>query len=676
MNKIFKMHPGFTMAELLISLLTVSLIATALVPIIGPKKITNPDPKYLHGIAECYWQGGNLMYFYADNKTNKQGTRRRVNGHCTFEPPKTSHIEVFAVGAGSYGSGTDGNGLWLFVDDYTPRYEGNVGIETFRNDIGDNVTAITRDLKVDNQDLKDIVKESFTRWAAAINHNLPMEDNGSWNVDDYPYQNSGKYLYAEFRGVRGPIGKAGNGFSEAKIVPGQVPYSYDTCEMRCTNFTNPKCSLQPKPVGWWRGSIEGDDDTAIATATANGNCYYYLNYIGGNSAEPISVANNDTPILFPLDGTSIFNIQPGNPMRDNGNNTNYNPESGPSVLGIGISARGALASNSLRLGSSAPGKNATSSSDGQSLSNNIPGGNYATCQIMPPNNSNKPKYGVSGTNLTCSNFEKKDSVNPNNVRNGMQHGLLYGAGGILEPEQKGMQGNLGITRPNNAFTWRYVEPRARMRYGQAGTPGEMKTLSFARLTSPLYLFPGRNDGEGNRTNTVVSSNAEGSRVLMEAASPEDVSDTFIDDNYPITETDNAATPPKRILDIATPRNDQFAGYINKMQALGVYGIQGGLFGCTFGGSCPGYGGAGAYPIVVNHTYQNKLHITNNQPYADTSEYSRYKTYSRTFSTNQTNDPVCADRYTDPNAGNQNEGVMHYCTSENDMRRDGAVIIIW
>ena len=704
MKKNLKMHPGFTLAELLISLLTVSLIATALVPIIGPKKITNPDPKHLHGIAECYWEGDTLMYYYADNKTNRNAQPIPANAsYCTFEPPKADHIEVFAIGAGSNGA-TDPTQIWTNIDSTTPSFSGNISLENWSYDTNQGIANIVgnkRYTMVDNNgtDFVATLKESFTRWAIMLNYSYFNRFNGTVfdtnntfeNPSDWPYTDSGRYLYAEFRGLRGPIGKAGNGLSEAKIIGGDFPSADDRCETRCTNYTNPKCTLQAKLSGnnapWWRGANyyvqngvpSNDEISATITAQENNNCYFYLNYLGGNSAEPIRVSNIDTPVLFPIDGTSNINLQAGNPMRDNGNTTNYEPE-GDSALAISINARGTIGANGLRLGSSAPGKNATTTSDGQSLSND----NTGTFASIHLNNigANKPKYGVNGTNLDKDSHFGTYNDNPNGVRNGMKHGLLYGPGGVQEPEIKGMQGNLGIARPGNAFTWRYVEPKVDIKYGRAGTPGAIKVLSFPHLTNNLYLSPGRNN-QGDISDTVVSTTEDGSRILLTAPSPHDVGELddinngYATSNYAIAESDNAATPPKRILNEAIPQNWRLANYVNKMRSLAVHGITGGLYGsCIENNSCPGFGGAGIYPMVVSQSYQNTLIITNNQPYADSPGYSEFKTYRRALDTNITNNPVCAEGYSDPNAENESDGVLHYCTSENPVRRDGAVIIIW
>ena len=95
---------GFTVAEILISLLITAIIAAAMVPVIGLKKIRNPMSRQFHGMAECYYEpegspdaNGDysnsqwkLKYFYATRGNNGTAETRTIEGdqrYCTLQIP-------------------------------------------------------------------------------------------------------------------------------------------------------------------------------------------------------------------------------------------------------------------------------------------------------------------------------------------------------------------------------------------------------------------------------------------------------------------------------------------------------------------------------------------------------------------------------------------------------------
>ena len=134
----------------------------------------------------------------------------------------------------------------------------------------------------------------------------------------------------------------------------------------------------------------------------------------------------------------------------------------------------------------------------------------------------------------------------------------------------------------------------------------------------------------------------------------------------------------------TPRNNEkFSDYIAKMNASG---FRGGLYECDKQGSCPGYAGSGAYPLVFIAAGDNILKIEDKQP-RFLPNHTNNGTFQRSYPvTDTTTKPeVCQDTNAAPIEIAKNVPVpgrpgqkydIYYCIATNDQRRDGAVVIIW
>ena len=114
-----KLHSGFTVAELLLSMLVVMVVAASLVPIIGPKKVKIPNIRKSHGIFECYYDAaGNLLQYHANNQGLKDAVPSTPEGstdRCIFRVPAADRYEIYAIGAGADGylnAGDLGYTIW------------------------------------------------------------------------------------------------------------------------------------------------------------------------------------------------------------------------------------------------------------------------------------------------------------------------------------------------------------------------------------------------------------------------------------------------------------------------------------------------------------------------------------------------------------------------------------
>ena len=101
---------GFSLAEILITLVILGFVGALGVPMIGQQKLKKPmTPKTQHGTVECYYGDDGRVHMYTSNNTdNKKGRDRVVEGDsCEFTAPTANAYVIQAIGAG----GDSGVGL-------------------------------------------------------------------------------------------------------------------------------------------------------------------------------------------------------------------------------------------------------------------------------------------------------------------------------------------------------------------------------------------------------------------------------------------------------------------------------------------------------------------------------------------------------------------------------------
>ena len=115
-----KFKHGFTLSEILITLLIIGFVAALGVPMLGQQKMKRPNQKELgHGVFECFYDNdGILTQFTADSENNRLGTRTPVaaGNTCHFDPPAANFFMITAIGYGGDG------GLFNPADGY-PDYD-------------------------------------------------------------------------------------------------------------------------------------------------------------------------------------------------------------------------------------------------------------------------------------------------------------------------------------------------------------------------------------------------------------------------------------------------------------------------------------------------------------------------------------------------------------------------
>ncbi len=101
---------GFSLAEILITLVILGFVGALGVPMIGQQKLKKPmTPETQHGTVECYYGDDGRVHMYTSNNTdNKKGRDRVVEGDsCEFTAPTANAYVIQAIGAG----GDSGVGL-------------------------------------------------------------------------------------------------------------------------------------------------------------------------------------------------------------------------------------------------------------------------------------------------------------------------------------------------------------------------------------------------------------------------------------------------------------------------------------------------------------------------------------------------------------------------------------
>lgn len=103
-----KKNAGFTLSEILITLLILGFIGALGVPMLGQQKIKKPvEAKYKHGTMECFWQNGRLMQYLVDNEDTAGSYELKdvtQQGYCLFTAPSANLFQLQAVGAGGIGA--------------------------------------------------------------------------------------------------------------------------------------------------------------------------------------------------------------------------------------------------------------------------------------------------------------------------------------------------------------------------------------------------------------------------------------------------------------------------------------------------------------------------------------------------------------------------------------------
>ena len=615
---------GFTIAELLITMLITMVVAAAMVPVIGLKKIKSPHVRHNHGIAECYYQPSgapdqngdydsgsyNLKYYFADNGSNRNGQTSTINGrrYCTFNVPEAEYYEIIAIGPGTDGSSS----VPTFNVSDQKLLKGPVPIPVDNGYQGaiSSATITAPDGTVEN--ISSQLIRLLNEWSA--------KDPG------------GNELYAYYW-AESPIGTGGAG----------ACFFY----ARTSNSNNCKCNADdgycPGPISGYFGVADKDDITDGRYGTDK--CFAYISQQGQNSGRGVRTS----PLKVRLSGSTVISSVT--------NNTSQ----------IGLKLRGGIEGNhEFWLNSSPNGANA-------SVVNNYDFGYI---------NINNP-VSAQCTGDLCGRMNI--TSDPGMINEGARSGVQSGrstcpaqAGAGPTPGHLYFSPNLKDTDPNK-LEWRYIGVDANTRTGTKGEPGEQKSVIYEKLKGKLYMFPAPYNGQNiNARSYVQETLGDNSTNLISAKSGQNVGR----DNVPMTfRITTAVMPfPQEPLDSARADNKNFT-YMTKVRSTR---FGGGIVNCENNASapwCPGYAGNGTYFLFKQLPLSNALYVYNK--YSGKSYTTPYETL---LTKNKADRSVCYDDITPARSlgirtyqklgGGTESFEPFYCREPKAKGSPGAIIIIW
>ena len=700
-KKLKNMRFGFTIAELLITMFIAMIVAAAMVPLVGPKKIKFPEFNKVHGIYECYWDGETLRAYYADSEhVNGDSSKEEVVGeYCKFTPPDgADHFEIYAIT-----SGTDGY-LGNPEDDIsasvgpsnTPINEGKLSLTNFGplDSISSDLAKITSTVTDDLYKIPDPKNEGKF---------LPLKNvvagifNDRWEIGD----NSGTYSaserpYAVITDFHSAVAPGGGGFAKSFSVEKTKKNNTDEyCIPDTSKFYGPAPSAESS--NYTTGG-KFDIDKYKKYLHENGYCYGYVHHPGTDSVPGFRLREG-YKILFPITGYSgelsadtqmtgstttstfpaiafsfadkngnisdIFKVQyfaqaePAGGYGDalfNGNAGNYNFEN---IGRSGKTRKVRLLGNSSTL--------------------------CSKCKIMyMDNNGNIDKlkeqdFGDPAVTFTEKPYAPFEFYTNEGTKKGQEINdgkICYEKDGLCVDDKESTRIYAGAKfMDDGAFTWAQNGLDANIRYVNAGKPGNIEVFRTNSLDgAPLYLFPDKN----NTSSTVVSKSSDISDLKSYIVSAQVIDATNTGGqnvtNAPayILHDNMLPYPEKSIINATVPDNSRFS----YLEAIKATRFRENAIRALCGDEknrCPGYGGAGAYPLISHFSTHFNVVVTNQQ------EGFKNKTYEKDidveYNLRKDGEPQklkCANKNIDSITIGEND----VCRGSEHFRGRGAVIILW
>ena len=575
---ITKFISGFTIAEILISIMISSVLLAAMVPVIGIKKVKRPAIKHAHGIAECYYSGGELKAFAKGQITSQDDVIKKNGARCEFKVPPAEYLQIYVIGAG----GKSGGNTLEISNKSSTAIEGDINI-------GTNYQLDIDAANSKRSGLASVLRDALNNWSAQIPGGLT----------------------ASYK-IYSPLGRGGFGKCQAVKIS-----NVGDCSSYCSNLNSAYCK---GPL-----QVSGKLFYSIQDAVDNNTGDYCWAYIHGKGQRSGYGMKRDFSVK--IDGNTKINIT------ENASKAGVSVLNGDTVTNMYLTASGAGDSPTFSSGaytypaSSQTNSVCTSSDDSSYCSGISPDTSYFSY------GSDRGQEPIAG--ITCSDY--------------------------LTDDAKAKVGVVSFTSPT--FRYKYSPLIYEVKQPSAGNAGQLVSKVYEKLSGTLYLYP-------------ASTNAQKSYIQKEGSSVKfltadsGTNGTVSSKNIDITVASTPIVTNSR--DVAQIDNEKvFSEYLSKINSLSY---DGGLKNCQNGGTCPGFGGRGAYLYLEGAGLNslNTLTIRNNQ---NGGVYT-HKEDSQIHN----NADGCADGeekiYIDKDTSNNIK--RYYCkpTNSDTNGNSGAIIIVW
>ena len=650
---------GFSIAELLITMLVVMLVAAAIVPMIGPKKLKVPFPKTEHGIAQCYYgDDGKVHYFTQNNKSNKTGHDEPMSGdYCEIKNlPQANSFTIYSIGPGGEAmTEEEAKNNMSLTTPVAEEHSGNINLDAnFQSDIS------AADKKVAG--LSDRIRNAINAMA--------------WG--EYNNGALAKYMYARFF-IHSPVARGGKGHCRA------VYYApTDTANKKCkelgaetTIINNPLVlpygenyyPVHQYGIGEKPNQLEYNDygDEAY--------CYYFTKGSGSNSGSGMySIVN------FPIDGNSNITVESGA------------DKAGVRVLGTTMKKNGVPygTNNALYLSSSEPGLDAGSSTfnNYDATKGEFQSSGMSNVYSLPAEITVKEGYFLDNgifkkieEKATYQNDLNKKTANSVIQSNNSSKAFVYGFLGYSnmgaqegiakrnatdtrytgECEQKmgdpaiygfveSLDHNFGSGGAKNYIDWSYKRQKAALDYVKAATHGQEQIFVYEKLKGPIYVFPGKN----GRDTKITSDKQGNNNIVQEAKRGNKASKDSVD-----LDLKGGDLPVPNIVKTNSQAKNNFSylSYIKKQNPLQD---------CTNNGNCPGFAPDSPYPFLKSFSVVNEFHMLNGSYKEDESLPQNANENAKC---DNGEEPIKLENST-------GDADLYYCKATKTNVGKGAVFIVW
>lgn len=613
-----KFESGFSLAEMLISMTIAMVIAVALVPVVGMKKVRVPINNMNHGIAECYYDtSGKLHYFYAtsDREVQPHDIVIEEGDTCTFKAPRAHYFEVITVGAGGNGSEVE-PALYKKNSTQDTQDSGYINInENFQNDIA----------KADDRSfgLANKIRLALDNWA----------------------EQSPNEVVAQYS-LRSPLGKSGASVCTPYVLGNGVQdqNSWGNCPQLCPENDSAAGRIGSCPGpgkradgGFWYDLASARDEIKSA-----GNCWVYLHGRGSDS-QAGRQSPDDSPITIPINSTSKISIVQNytkamvsvvNTNKQNNNSITYSVELGHSADGVKPTLK-----NDPTSGFHKYVVPIALNPDPSCTQNNLP----EACNLLPVDKHYKNVAPAGGKE--------------NDVNSGCSENTSPATMGKVEYKE-------------NAYKWNYVKGKYYTKQYDAGTRGDINSMVYENMTGNFTMHPARSnvvvDGEPEDANKSYILFGTDKKALLSKSGAN--GKYFIHHELSINKSDLPII--KNVYDRVNPQNRDDEKYAAMLAKINGAGFKGGLFDCQ-DDLCPGFAGWSPYIYLPELSSDYNLTLTNLQTGSSYTEYGEGYTPSNVQAT-------CRDgsQPESPKSLDDKMIKIGICRGGRSEANPGAVIIIW